>query len=356
MNILDSPEEIKKLDSSNMIGSIQNLGKQLEVSYQEAKTVSLPSEYKNVKNIVISGMGGSGLGPHFIRSVFDISLPLQIVNDYKLPSFVDEESLVIVSSYSGNTEETLSTLTDGVEKGAKVVGIASGGKLIEELKQRNLSFYQFDPNYNPCGQPRMGLGYSIGGILGLLNQMGVVSLSDSDFTNTLAAIDKSSDFFSIEKALSANPAKELAEKLRGRIPIILAGSFLAGNAHIFANQINENGKTLSAYFLLPEANHHLLEGIKYPESLGKTVKVIFLETGLYDKKIQSRISVTKDVLKNTDIEAVSYKIQSSDKVSAAFETLVFSSWASFYLAILEGNDPTPIPNIDYFKVELAKFA
>jgi glucose/mannose-6-phosphate isomerase len=356
MNVLDNPQEIKGLDKSNMIGSLKSLGKQLDVSFREARALSIPAGYKAVKNIVVTGMGGSGLGPHFIRSVFDVSLPMQVVNDYKLPSFVDGASLVIASSYSGNTEETLSAFGNADQKQAKIVGIAAGGKLVELLKRKNLPFYQFDPKYNVCGQPRMGLGYSIGGILGLLKKLEFANFSEADLENVLETINRASESFSIESPPAANPAKDLATKLVGKIPIILAADFLAGNAHIFANQTNENAKVFAAYFLLPEINHHLLEGTKFPESLGQTIKAVFLETSLYSQKVQTRIKVTKDVLEKAGVELVSYQIKATNKTQAAFETLAFSSWASFYLAVAYGIDPTPIPNVDYFKDQLAKFA
>src|SRR4030042_949464 len=115
MTDIDDLEEIKRLDSHNMIGSLQALGNQLKVAWSESQLVQIPPEYKNVQNIVVAGMGGSALGTHFVRSVFDVSLPLQIVNDYTQPSFVNERSLVIASSYSGTTEESLSALKDALE-------------------------------------------------------------------------------------------------------------------------------------------------------------------------------------------------------------------------------------------------
>jgi glucose/mannose-6-phosphate isomerase len=299
-------------------------------------------------------MGGSTLGPHFIRSVFDVSLPCQIVNDYELPSFVDENTLAVVSSYSGTTEETVSALKDAVAKKAKIIGIASGGTLIDNLRKAGLPFYRFDTKYNPSGQPRMGLGYSIGGILGFLVQLGFTHFSNNDIEKALAVINQTSDLFDVKSNSERNPAKRFAENLVGRIPIIVAGTFLAGNAHIFANQINENAKTFSAYFLLSEMNHHLLEGILNPKSLGEKIKFVFLETPLYSKRIQARIDITKEVLSKAGIEPLSYNIKSGNKAGAAFESLVFSSWTSFYLSIAYGIDPSPIPNVDYFKEQLAK--
>lgn len=353
---LDDLQKIKELDGANIIGSLEGLADQLRVGWQDSRSVKIPAEYKRVQNIVVTGMGGSGLGAPLIRSVFDLSLPLQIVNDYTLPAFVDDKTLVIVSSYSGGTEETISTFKDALEKGAKVVGITSGGKLATLLQEKGFPVYQFDPRYNPCGQPRMGLGYSVGGILGLLSQLGLVKLSDQEMEKAASYIKTISSSFGLEATTDKNPVKTIATRLIGKIPIIIAAEFLAGNAHIFANQTNENAKTFAAYFILPEIDHHLLEGIRFPEGLGEKIKFVFLETGLYSEKIKQRVKITKEVLARASIESISYNIKGSSKIEASFEALAFSSWASFYLAILNEIDPTPIPNVDFFKEQLAKFA
>jgi len=356
MGSLDDVEGIKKLDSNNMIGSLEFLGDQLKTAWSGARSVQIPPDFKNVQNIVVAGMGGSALGAHFIRSALDISLPLQIVNDYKLPSFVNQSSLVIVSSYSGTTEETIAALGDALKRQAKLIGIASGGELIEILKREKLPFCQVDPKYNPCGQPRLGLGYSIGGLLGFLGHLGFVNFSDQGMEKVLAVVSKARGQFGLDAQSEQNPAKKTALGLLGKIPIVIAGEFLAGSAHIFSNQINESAKTFAAYFLLPEINHHLLEGTRFPANLGERVKFIFLETALYSEKIKARANITKEVLSKSGIESISFNVTGSDKVTAAFEALLFSSWTSFYLAIANEIDPTPIPNVDYFKQQLAKFA
>ena len=152
-----------------MAGSIDFLKDQVQSAWNESKAIETPQNYKNIKNICLAGMGGSALGAHIIRSVYDISVPFQIVNDYTLTAFVNEDTLVIVYSYSGTTEHVLSCLKDAKSKNAKVVGISSGGVLIEELKKDNLPFYQFDTKYNTSQNPRLGLGLSISGILGLFS-------------------------------------------------------------------------------------------------------------------------------------------------------------------------------------------
>jgi len=354
MTSLENIDEIKKLDSNNVVGSIQAFGDQLKVAWDGVKLVEIPPDYKNVKNIVVSGMGASALGAHFVRRVYDLPLPLQIVNNYALPAFVNSDTLLIVSSYSGNTEETLSTFADGQKKSAKIFGISTGGKLVEELKNVRLPFYQFDPKFNPSGQPRMGLGYSIGALLGLLTKLGFLNISDGDIEKILNSIEKTQ--FGLEVSTEKNPAKTIATALHGKIPVIFAAEFLVGNAHIFTNQINENAKSFATYFKMPEANHHLLEGVSFPPGLKEVVKFVFLETENYDSKIQKRFAVTKDLLSKKGLEYVTYKLSGAESQTDAFEAIIFSSWVSFYLAVLYETNPGPIPNVDFFKDQLSKFA
>jgi glucose/mannose-6-phosphate isomerase len=354
MTSLDNVDEIKKRDSNNVVGSIQLFGDQFKAAWEEIKSVEIPPDYKNVKNIVVSGMGGSALGAHFVRRVYDLPLPLQIVNNYTLPKFVNSDTSLIVSSYSGNTEETLSTFADGQKKGAKIFGISTGGKLVEELKNTHLPFYQFDPKFNPSGQPRMGLGYSIGALLGLLTKFGFLNISDGGIEKILNSIKKVQ--IGLEVDTEKNQAKAVATALHGKIPVIFAAEFLVGNAHIFANQINENAKSFATYFNIPEANHHLLEGISFPNNLKEITKFVFLETENYDSKIQKRFAVTKDLLSKKGLEYITYKLSGVDRQTDAFEAIIFSSWVSFYLAVLYETNPGPIPNVDFFKDQLSKFA
>jgi glucose/mannose-6-phosphate isomerase len=135
---------------------------------------------------------------------------------------------------------------------------------------------------------------------------------------------------------------------------MVGSEFLAGNIHVFANQINENAKALAAYFLLPELNHHLLEGLTFPKTNQKLLCFFFLTSPLYDKRNQARVEVTQKVLVKKKIDFTVYPVSSPDKLSAAVEVLVLGSYVSFYLAILYGVNPSLIPWVDYFKAELKK--
>jgi len=351
---LDDISSIKKLDSKNLSGSILALSDQAGQVWSEREKIAIPSAYYGVSNIVVAGMGGSALGPEITKTLFakKIKVPFTIVRDYSLPSFVDKNTLLILSSYSGDTEETLVQGVEGLKRGAKIVGIAAGGKLEEFLKVNGLPGYIFQPRFNPCGQPRMGLGYSIAGILAILARAKLLEISDSEIELAIAAIKKANERYNFKVKKSTNLAKKVAEEARDRIPVLVGAEFLAGNIHAIANQINENAKTISFWFLLPELNHHLLEGLANPKSNAKNLLFLFLNSNLYNLKIRKRVEVTKEVVGKNGVEVLEFKPESGSKIEQSFEVLIFGSWLSFYLAILNGVDPAQIPWVDYLKERL----
>jgi glucose/mannose-6-phosphate isomerase len=354
--MLDDKTKISQLDSKNMLGSIQLLGKQVEEVLAQAKKIKVPSGYKNVNNLVVLGMGGSALGAHLIKSVFvnDLKIPVEIVNGYQTPGFVNEKSLVIASSYSGSTEEIVNAVADAKKKKAKVIVICSGGKLADWSKQNKVPALIFSTNNNPCGSPRMGLGYSIFGQIALLANAGILKLSVAEIKNALQTISKFNSLFGVDSAEVNNPAKQLAASLFDRSVWYLASEHLAGNAHIAANQMNENAKRFGGYFVVPEMNHHLMEGTPYPESNKNDIKFVLLESQLYDKRVQKRYEITKQVLGNKKIAFTSYQSQENKRLLQACEVLVLGSYVSFYSAMLQGIDPTAIPLVDFFKAQLKK--
>ncbi len=366
--MLDDKAKILQLDSKNMLGSIQLLGKQVEEVLAQAKKVKIPATYKKANNLVVLGMGGSALGAHLIKSVFldSLKISVEIVNGYKTPGFVNEKSLVIASSYSGSTEEILSAVVDAKKKKAKILIICSGGKLADWVKQNKVPALIFSTNNNPCGSPRMGLGYSIFGQIALLANAGILKLSPAEIKNAIQTISKFNLLFGVDNPeekparttdavqSGGNPAKQLATSLANKSVWYLASEHLAGNAHIAANQMNENAKRFGGFFIVPEMNHHLMEGTPYPESNKNDIKFVLLESKLYDKRVQKRYEITKQVLDNKKISFTSYLCQENKRLLQACEVLVLGSYVSFYSAMLQGIDPTAIPLVDFFKAQLKK--
>jgi len=356
MNKLDDIKYISKLDKQGMAGSIESLGLQCQQAWEEASKIKIPASYKNVNKIVISGMGGSALGGHVIESLYGQKLKaaFKVTNSYFVPGSVDNNTLYVLSSYSGTTEEILATLPVAKRRKAKLLIICAGGKLAQAAKRYNIPAYIFEPRFNPSNQPRMGLGYSIVGQLALLKNAGLINVTASDFQKVVKLVVKLHKKFGLKAKTSGNAAKQAAMNIHGKIPIIVGAEHLSGNAHIMTNQINENSKTFAAYFLVSELNHHLMEGLRFPISNKKNLIFSFMDSDLYPSKISNRMAITKRILRKNKIKYIDYKFTSQELLLQSFEALVFGSYVNFYMAILNNLDPSPIPWVDFFKQELAK--
>jgi glucose/mannose-6-phosphate isomerase len=353
---LDSREEISKIDINNALGSIEQLGSQVQQIWQDAKSLHFDESYRSVKNVIVAGMGGSALGTHVIQTVFkdELHIPVMVVPDYELPSYVNGDTLVIASSYSGTTEETLAAVEDAKRKGAKIAGITSGGKLAEFLRSNNYPALVFETTYNPCNAPRMALGYSVFGQIALFAQAGLLKITETEYEAVLKTIADQHLQLSADVSQETNLAKILAFEMLGRTPVIMVAEHLEGVAHVFANQLNENSKTFSEYRVIPELNHHLMEGLQFPETNGTNLLWISVCSDLYVIGNQKRITLTEQVLEKNKIEYKQYKLTSQSKLEQAFELLILGSYTSFYLAILHNQNPTPNPWVDWFKAELKK--
>ncbi|HRY36361.1 MAG TPA: SIS domain-containing protein [Candidatus Magasanikbacteria bacterium] len=351
MKILDNLAKIKQLDSKNMLGSIELLGEQIKEVGKAVKNIKIPKNYKKFENVVVCGMGGSALGAHLIKSVYknDLKIPLSIVNGYQLPGFANKNTLVILSSYSGNTEEVLSCATEAKKKKCKITVISAGGKLEALAKKEKYPALIFTTNNNPCGSPRMGLGYSIVGQIYLFAKLGLLKTKTEDLKRIPKLIGGLNKKFGVK---TKNLVKDVAEKTKDKSVWFIGSSHLGGSAHIAANQMNENAKRFGGYFLLPELNHHLLEGMINPKSNKNNLLFIFLESDLYSDKIKQRISLTKEVLKMNKINFVTIKTHEKSALAQAMEILLVSSYLSFYSAIVEDIDPTAIPFVDFLKKKL----
>jgi len=355
-NILDNFAEIKKLDSQNMLSSIEKLGNQAAQVYEVAQKIKIPLAYGKVANIVVAGMGGSALGAHLIHSLFqnELKVPLSIVNDYHLPKSVGAHTLVVVSSYSGNTEEALSALKDAIKQKAKTFIICSGGALKDFAEASKIPALILPVDNNPCGSPRMGLGYSIFGQIAILSKLKLIKFTDAHLEKTLSAIKLFQEQFGAHVPLSLNPAKNLAENILGKSGWFVGSGHLSGSAHVAANQLNENSKRFGGYFLMPELNHHLMEGLPHPHCNIEELIFVLFESGLYEDKIKKRFEVTKEILAKNRIHHISYVARARTPLEQVCEVLLLSSYVSFYCAIAEGIDPTAIPFVDYFKSQLSK--
>lgn len=344
---LNNPDDLKKLDPKDVLGSTGNLSFQCEQIWAQVLELELSAELKNCKNIVLCGMGGSAYGGYVAGTLFKDSLKVPLIsnNDYHLPGFTDSNTLVLLSSYSGSTEEVISCAEEAQAKKSGITGITGGGKLEEFFRTNNLPALIFDPKFNPSGQPRLGTGYMVLGIIAVLNKLGFIQVSEDEVRQAISELKVGEENI---KSL----AKTLARKLYGSIPVIFAAEFLSGNAHILRNQFNETAKSFSVFSLLSELNHHLMEGLKNPTD--KKLFILFANSEFYSDKLKKRIELTKDVILKNNIPFDEIKAKGSSKLSQMLYILSFGGYLSLYLAFLYGQDPSVIPWVDYFKEQLEK--
>lgn len=352
---LDSLAAIQKLDTQNVSASIDSLPEQIGQTWDEVNQVEIPKEYSDAKNIVLAGMGGSALGGRISQYLFSdmIRGPLEVVTGYKLPHYANYDSLVILYSYSGNTEETIACAQQALKSNAKAFIVATGGELAEFAKKDNLPCYIFSPKFNPSNQPRMSLGYAVTVMLALLNMTGFVSIDEIQIKDLIVHTQNIVDQYNVRIQTSDNHAKSLAHRLAHKIPVLVSSEHLWGVAHAVKNQFNENAKTFTTNFDIPELNHHLLEGLQFPQLAHQILHFVLFESELYSERVQKRYPITAEVIEKNKYEISSYKLQASTKLEQAFEMLTFGSYTGFYLSMLNGIDPAPIPWVDYFKEKLS---
>jgi len=346
MNNNDLSTEAQKAKvEANYLKSIELLGAQIKQSYNEASKIKLPASFKGVNKIITCGMGGSQLGAELIKQLFSdkLNVPILQIHDYHLPKYADNNSLILLLSYSGTTEEVLTILNEAKKRTKKIIVITVGGGLAQAAQKNNWPLYQFNPINNPSNQPRMGTGYMIGSVLAFLQKLNLVKLASSEITEVIKSAAVSQ--------LLKNQAKKIAKSLQNKVPVIITAEHLQANAHIMANQINESAKQRCYFFALPELNHHLLEGLEFPREGKKHLSFVFLFSKNYYSRNQKRFKITQDVLKKQKLSCQLLDLKGS-KVNESLQVLALGSLLSYELSKINKVDPNKIIWVNYFKQKM----
>jgi len=348
--------DLKKGEVSRVVESIQFLPDQVRQVLSEARLIKIPSSYSKVSEVVVNGMGGSNLGAGIVKAVFSdkMNVPLSIVPGYQVPAHVGKNTLYIISSYSGNTEEPLSVYKEVRKRGAKIAAITSAGKgKLEKLMIKdNIPGYIFKPEFNPSNQPRLGTGYMIFGLAVMLAKAGLFKIKVKEIEDLIADLEIWDRRLRPARETKKNQAKKIAATLFGQQPILVGAEFLMGNLRVWRNQLCENSKNFASYLTLPELNHYALESLANPASNKKDLVFFFLDSKFYHPRIQIRSRLTKQVVKKSKIKLVSYNLTGKTKLIQAFEALQLGTWVSFYLAMLNRVNPAKIAWVDWFKKQL----
>lgn len=356
MHLLDDQKYLAKLDRSRVIRAIELLPEQARQAWREARTIKLPASYRRVHEIVMNGMGGSGLAGHIVEAAFRsrLRVPFFLTHSYDVPAHVRAHTLYILSSYSGDTEEVLVTMKAARARGAKLVGIAAGGALGRAIERGRLPGYKFFPTYNPGNVPRLGQGYMIFGVLGLLKTARLLTLTNQEVRETVGALRDAARRFSPLVPLARNQAKQLATKLQGTIPVLVGAEFLEDSARIMSNQLHETAKQCGFHFAIPELNHHLMEGLGFPKSVVRKLAFVFFPSLLYHPRVRKRFPITNEVVRRHMISTDTYRPSGQTPFAQIADVLAFGSYVTYYLGLLNRVDPGPNPWVDYFKKKMGK--
>jgi len=350
---LQDREEILKTDKSNMLKILEGFHIQWKDAQNIANDFKLPDEWSGFKpqNIVVGGMGGSALGGSAAKNYVqnELKIPFAIARNYTLPAFINENSLVIISSYSGNTEETVNALQQALEKKAKIICVASGGKIGTEADRNNLPLIKL-----PQGMPpRTTIGYSFIFILKIMELLGLVENKEKEIQSTEKLLEEMSGKYTVEK--EENKAKDLACKIfEGGIktPIIYANEeyfkIVAERWRIF---MNENSKMFAATGIFPELNHNMTMGWKGIKEAFNDFLFFILRDPNESEEMKNRVDASITLLQKefSADKVIEILPEGESKMEQVFSLIYLGDWISYYLAILKGIDPTAVDTVEELK-------
>jgi glucose/mannose-6-phosphate isomerase len=349
---LDDSERFQKLDPGAMLASIDGLPAQLEQAWTKGQRLPL-GEISRVQRVILAGMGGSAIGADLLAAYAApmAAVPIIVWRDYDLPAFaVNEGTLVVVSSHSGNTEETLSALVAAKDHGCQILAITTGGKLTEQAKAIDAPVWQFEH----AGQPRAAVGFAFGLLLALFTRLGLIPDPEHEVVEAVQMMSEQQARIRSDVPVVQNPAKRMAGQLVDRWPTIIGAEFLEPVARRWRTQIAELAKAVAQFEVLPEADHNMVAGVVNPEGLFSTTMVVFLQGAAVHPRNQLRIEATRQVMMvegfNTDV----IQAAGEGRMAQQWSALHFGDYTAYYLAMAYGVDPTPVEAIETLKLRLAE--
>jgi glucose/mannose-6-phosphate isomerase len=329
---------------------MNGLPEQLERAWKEAEAFPLP-DFNQVNQVLIAGMGGSAIGASLLKAYAAplASVPIEVHRDYGLPAWVSgPETLVILSSHSGNTEETLSAMNTALDRGCKILAISTGGEMAQKAKEHDIDLWVF----NHKGQPRAAVGYSFCLLLNLFTRLDFIPDPRKELDDAVAELKKQRDLLGPELPDHQNPAKRMAGQLIGRWVSIFGADLLAPVARRWKGQVSEIAKAWGQYEELPEANHNTLAGVVNPEEVLTKIMALFLQADSNHPRNLRRIELTKKNFMVEGISTVLIQAEGGTRLAQMWTLIQFGDYTTYYLAMAYDVDPTPVAAIENLKREL----
>ena len=347
---LDDFAQFAQLDPQDMLGEIDNLPTQLEKAWVLGQVQPLP-ETEVIRRVVVAGMGGSAIGADLVCAYLEACcpVPVSVHRDYGLPAFADgPETLVIASSHSGDTEETLEAFDAGRQAGCTLLAISTGGSLARRATEAGVPVWRFEHS----GQPRAAVGYSFGLLLAAFTRLGLAPDPSLELEAALASMRAQQAHLHAQVPVAGNPAKRMAGQVVGRWVNVYGAGILAPVARRWKCQVNEVAKAGAGFELLPEADHNALAALVNPqETLSRTV-TLFLRSDSDHPRNRLRTELTRQGFLLEGLNTDVFQAQGDMPLAHIWTALHFGDYMAYYLAMAYGVDPTPVEALQSFKAAM----
>lgn len=336
-----------------MLHNLLNFPQQCKHAKAIGESFKVPLSYRNFDNIVLSGLGGSAISADLARSfVADyFEKPIYVNRNYTLPGFVNSSTILFCLSYSGDTEETISSYYEGRKKNAKMIILTSGGRLKELAKNNGIPCITIPGDF----PPRQALGYSFFPLLYALLKFSGRKPDGKVIDKTITYLSKIQALLKPERKTKENLAKKIALKLYKKIPLIYGAQDHMDTVVLrFRNQIEENSKHISFSYIFPEMNHNEIVGWENPKTLLRDIAVVFFRDREDYPRTQLRMDITKAIISKYTKNIIEINSEGNNLLCRMFYLIYLGDFISFYLAILNKVDPTPVEKVKYLKDRLAR--
>ncbi|UCE44830.1 MAG: bifunctional phosphoglucose/phosphomannose isomerase [Methanobacteriota archaeon] len=340
--MLDETDDLRALDSRDLLGATASMSAHLTEGFELGKAAA--STIADAKEIFVCALGGSAIGGDLAYAWLSESpgIPCSVVRSYSVPARIGPDSLAIVISYSGDTEETLSMAEQALERNAMTVTISSGGKLKDIASKHGVPHCAIPPGL----VPRSTIGYAFGSLAGILDGAGIIDCQDS-ISSARESIERVRSHCAPEIETGENPAKKLAHSLHGTVPVVIGHGTLVPVARRWANQLNENAKMIAFSNELPEMNHNGIVGWA-GDDLSRGFSMIFLEDEVSDSRMSRRIEATKAMMSER-VRVYSSVASGSSRLARVFSSVMMGDYVSLYSAFARRVDPSTTEQIDEIK-------
>jgi len=349
--VLDDRKTAEGLDTSGLLGRIEALPDQCEAAWQAAAAFALPAGYRDASEVVVLGMGGSAIAGSVFRAVAAPSgrRPVHVVRGYDAPAFVGDGTVAIACSHSGDTEETLSAFEQALAAGAKPVVVSTGGRLLRMAKERGYPSFVYEYQ----GEPRSAIGHQLMALLAIGERAGLFEGQAAAVAEAVSCMREQRERLGFAVVADRNAAKQLAGRLHGRLPVVIGAGVLSEAAYRWRTQIAENSKSWAFAEELPELDHNTIVGFGLPRELLSSLHAVFLWHPALHPRLQRAYKATAAELELAGVSHEQVEAAGTGLLAQALTGIYLGDFVSYYLALLNGVDPSPVAPIKRFKAALA---